>query len=245
MEKEEQELWDALGKIKTPTPSKEMKTRFHAMLDTYKNEQEAKNESGLLNGATSRVFDQIKAFFTPKPAFNWAYSLALAMVFGVVGYFVGKPAGGVPQSQQVANQDKVEKLSSEVQEMKQMMMLSMLENPEATERMKAVGYTQELQTVDNQVVEALLTTLNLDPDDNVRLVTLEALLELAKNPKVREGLVLSLSKQDSPMVQVALADAMVKMQEKRSIKQFKQMLNDSNLNKSVKTKIKKTIIALS
>ncbi len=235
MEKEEKDLWEALGKIETPTPSPEMKPRFYAMLDTYMNEVEAKNERSLSN-----ILEKLKAIFQYKPAYNWAYALLLISFGGLAGFFLKSI-----DSQSLTSQNEVKKLSSEVQEMKQMMMLSMLENPEATERMKAVGYTQELQTVDNQVVEALLTTLNLDPDDNVRLVTLEALLELAKNPKVREGLVLSLSKQDSPMVQVALADAMVKLQEKRSIKQFKQMLNDSNLNKSVKTKIKKTIIALS
>lgn len=121
----------------------------------------------------------------------------------------------------------------------------MLENPTATERLKAVSYTQELNKVDDKVIDALLTTLNSDPNENVRLVTLEALVQLGNYPKVREGLVQSLMKQESPLVQVALADAMVKLQEKRSVKEFKQLLQKENLNKAVKGKIEKTIQVLS
>ncbi|MDZ7933765.1 MAG: hypothetical protein U5M51_02080 [Emticicia sp.] len=36
-----------------------------------------------------------------------------------------------------------------MQETKELMMLSMLENPTATERLKAVSYTQELNKVDD------------------------------------------------------------------------------------------------
>jgi HEAT repeats len=221
----DKKLWEALEKIETPSPSNEMKPRFYAMLDTYKREQEAKKE-----GFVPRITSLIKSIFTAKPSVNWAYSIVFAMACGIGGYFIGKP-----------NRNEVERLSSEVQEMKQMMMLTMLEDPTATERMKAVSYTQDLKTVDDQVIEALLTTLNSDPNENVRLVTLEALVELGHHPKVREGLVHSLMKQESPLVQVALADAMVKLQEKSSINGFKKLLQKPNLNKAVKAKIEKSM----
>ena len=38
----EQSLWDQLGEIPVPEPIKDMKTRFHSMLDIYKNEVESK-----------------------------------------------------------------------------------------------------------------------------------------------------------------------------------------------------------
>lgn len=231
----EQSLWEQLGKIPTPEPSKDMKTRFHAMLDTYKNEVESKKTSGF-----EQIWIYLKHIFTYKPAYNWTYALVLIIMSGVIGYFVGKP-----DNEALTSQSEVKKLSSEIQEMKQLMMLSMLENPIATERLKAVSYTQELNNVDDQVVDALLTTLNFDQNENVRLVTLEALIQLADNPKVREGLVQSLLKQESPLMQVALADAMVKLQEKRSVKHFKQMLQKENLNEAVKGKIEKTIDVLS
>ena len=136
-------------------------------------------------------------------------------------------------------------LTKEVQEMRLMMKHSLIDTPSASERLKAVSYTKEITDVDDKVVQALFTTLNNDPNVNVRLVTLEALAELAHDPKVRQGLVLSLTKQDSPLVQVALADVMVKLQEKRSIKAFKQMLRRDDLNDLVKSKLQQTIKDLS
>jgi hypothetical protein len=208
-----------------------MKTSFYAMLETQKNELAEENN------AEKPLLAISKKSFTFKPQFNWAAAAMLIIFAGVGGYFIGKPKAG--------NVQNVEQLASDVQEMKQMMMLAMLENPMATERIKAVSYTQELINVDEQVLEALFTTLNFDQNENVRLITLEALVELADNPKVRAGLVQSLLKQESPLMQVALADAMVKLQEKASIKEFKQMLKKENLDKTVKTKIERTIGALS
>lgn len=231
----EKTLWEQMGKLRVPEPSKDVKIRFHAMLDTFKAEEEAKKE-----GIFQTLLVRFKTLFAYKPAYNWAYAMILIVISSGAGYFIGKPSSEV-----AANRNEVKRLSSEVQDMKQMMMLSMLENPVATERLKAVSYTQELNNVDDQVIDALLTTLNFDQNENVRLVTLEALIQLADNPKVREGLVQSLLTQESPLMQVALADAMVKLQEKRSVKQFKELLRKENLNDAVKGKIEKTILVLS
>ena len=126
-----------------------------------------------------------------------------------------------------------------------MMMLSLLENPAASQRLRAVSYTEEISQVDGKVVEALLTTLNNDSNVNVRLVTLEALAKLADHSAVREGLVQSITRQESPLVQSALADVMVKLQEKRSIKPLRQLLRDDRLNYLVKSKIEQSIRDLS
>ena len=100
-------------------------------------------------------------------------------------------------------------------------------------------------TADEKVIDALFSTLNNDANVNVRLVALEALTQFATNAVVREGLVKSLAVQDSPMVQVALADVMVKLQEKGSVKALRKLLNKEGLNDLVKNKIEQTIKDLS
>ena len=84
-------------------------------------------------------------------------------------------------------------------------------------------------------------TLNNDENVNVRLMTLDALTKLSHNARVREGLVQSITKQDSPLVQSAIADVMVKLQEKKSIKPLQRLLKQDNLNEMVKDKIKQSI----
>jgi HEAT repeat protein len=124
------------------------------------------------------------------------------------------------------------------------MMLSLLQNPSASERIRAVSYTNEITHVNPNVAAALLATLNNDPNVNVRLTTLEALTHFARDPVVREGLIQSILQQDSPLVQAALADAMLKLQEKRAVLPFKKLLQQKDLNGMVRTKIEQTITRL-
>jgi len=58
---------------------------------------------------------------------------------------------------------------------------------------------------------------------------------------VREGLVQSISMQDSPLLQSAIADVMVKLQEKKSIESFRQLLTKKDLNEMVRLKIEQSI----
>jgi HEAT repeat protein len=127
----------------------------------------------------------------------------------------------------------------------QRIVLALLDNPSATQRLRGVSYTKNIGEVNQQVVNALLSTLNNDPNVNVRLATLDALAVLGQDPTVRQGLVHSLTKQDSPLVQSALADVMVQLQVRRSVKPMKQMLQQENLNEAVKTKIESSIQTLS
>ncbi|GAB4027553.1 HEAT repeat domain-containing protein [Spirosoma gilvum] len=229
------QLWQMMGKLPAPEPSAAARVRFQAMLETYKDTATAEKES---------VFDtllaKLRQLWTPQYAMRLAYSIALLVVGVAAGYWFQRS-----NTPTVAYQQQVDTLSRQVEQMRQMMMLSLLENPAASERLRAVSYTEEINEVDDKVIDALLTTLNNDSNVNVRLVTLEALAKLADNPKAREGLVQSIAQQDSPLVQSALADVMVKLQEKRSIKPLRQLLRDDNLNHMVKGKIEQSIRELS
>ncbi|MCX6214271.1 HEAT repeat domain-containing protein [Spirosoma sp.] len=230
------QLWQLMGNLPTPEPSETARVRFHAMLNTYKDTVQTQNE-GVFEG----LLTKLRSLWTPKPAFQLAYSVILLSIGIAAGYLFHNPGTTTVALQQ----QQIDTLSNQVQDMRQMMMLSLLENPSASERLRAVSYTEEINSVDDKVVEALLTTLNNDDNVNVRLVTLEALAKLADKAAVREGLVQSITRQESPLVQSALADVMVKLQEKRSIKPLKQLLHDDNLNHLVKGKIAQSIKDLS
>lgn len=230
-----QQVWQLMATAPVPEPRQEMRTSFYAMLDTF-NEAESVKQKRSWTG----IVEWLQPLWTPRLALRLAYSVLLVGAGLAAGYWLQQR-----QSPDVAYKNQIDTLSSQVQEMRQMMMLSLLENPSATERLRAVGYTKDISEVDRRVIDALLTTLNNDPNVNVRLVTLEALAELAHDARVREGLVQSLTKQESPLVQVALADIMVKLQEKRSLKPLRQLLRQDGINDLVKSKIEQTIKELS
>ena len=230
------QLWQRMSHVPTPEPSAQVRTQFYAMLESF----DADEQASRLWFTGAGMVAWIKRQLSPRTVVRLAYSVLLLGIGVLAGYWVQRRQGP-----EVAYQQRVDTLTAQVQEMREMMMLSLLENPSATERLRAVSYTKDINEVDAHVIDALLMTLNNDPNVNVRLVTLEALADLAHDARVREGLVQSLTRQESPLVQVALADVMVKLQEKRSLKPLKQLLKQEGINDLVKTKLEKTIRQLS
>lgn len=217
---EEKALWSLMGRIEAPAADEKIKSRFLDTLQVYK--EAAAPRPGFLS--------KLKELWSFQPRLRMAYALLLMCVGLGTGLYINKK-----------NPTEMARMSSEISEMKQMMVLSLIENPSATERIRAVSMTQEIRSVDDKVIEALLSTLNQDPNDNVRLMTLEALTEMAGNPKVREGLVQSIVTQTSPIMQSAMADVMLKLQEKSSVKPLQKMLHREDLNSTVKDKVEQTI----
>ncbi|MEQ8532682.1 MAG: HEAT repeat domain-containing protein, partial [Imperialibacter sp.] len=87
-------------------------------------------------------------------------------------------------------------------------------------------------------------TLNTDENVNVRMVTVEALARFGRYPEVRQALVSSISKQSSPMVQIALAEAMVALNEKGAVEALKGLLEKDDLNDIVRQKVQQSIEVL-
>jgi len=172
----------------------------------------------------------IKKAVTLWPQLAVAASLTVAGF--LAGYYLQKPSGDVTQ------------LAQQVNEMKEMMMLTLLEKESASERLRAVSLTSDMTEVSDKVANALFQTLNSDPNVNVRLAAIEAMRPYTKNNRVREGLIQSIALQNSPLVQVALADLMVTIQAKQSITALKKILEDKRTPKDVREKIKKNIEVL-
>lgn len=222
-----QQIWKLMGEMPAPKPSADMPVRFQSMLEEYKGSMIEKTNP------FANLLEHLKQLWTLQPKMQFAYSIVLIVIGLGFGYLLNRQ--GIEGNKEIAS------LSSQVHEMKEMMMLSLLENPSASERIKGVSFTSEVKSTNKEVVDALFSTLNNDPNVNVRLVTLEALTNLASDPAVREGLVQSIIQQDSPLVQSALADAMLKLQEKRSVQSFKKLLQQKGLDTTIRLKIEKTI----
>lgn len=247
----DRQIWNNLARIRVPEPSEAMRTGFYTMLDDFKQSEKAAPRFSL-PGIMQRIRDTVKSQWHPSvwlpqqwtvPA--WTVQLAFSLLLVGLGWVIGSRPGRGNRTDATAYQQQIETLASQVQDMKSTMMLTLLENPSATERLRAVSFTSEIEQADDRVLEALFTTLNNDPNVNVRLVTLEALTQYAGKASVRERLVKSLAQQDSPMVQVALADVMVKLQEKRSVKALRTLLQKEDLNDLVKVKLEQSIKDLS
>jgi hypothetical protein len=214
-------LDEQILKLNDPQPSIRLDDKFYASLREEK----------------KRVAKESFSFSLP----DWniliprlAFSLVLIMVGFTGGYLLQRPSSS----------GEVRELTQEVSDLKEMMMLSLLEKESATDRLKAVSLSTEMNQVSQRVTMALFKTLNEDENANVRLAALEALTAYSKDSEVRKELIKSISIQDSPLVQVALAELMVAIQEKKSVKELQKLLQNEKTPKEVKNKIKNSINVL-
>lgn len=229
-------FWGMLDEVEVPGPSGDAQIRFDAMLDSYKDSVRFGKYAG--SGIGSRLWELFRGY----PAFAMGYSLLLVVAGLGFGYWLHRPS---PVTDSGGNKQELAALTEQVSEMREMVMKSLLQNPSASERMRGVSYTSEIRMVNKDVVQALLSTLNNDPNINVRLMTLEALTHYANNPVVREGLVQSILQQESPLMQTAMADVMLRLQEKRAIRPLEKLLQQKDLNEMVRSRIQETIFRLS
>jgi HEAT repeat protein len=156
---------------------------------------------------------------------------AAAMLTGIIiGYVVPAKSG-------IATDDVV-KLKTEMHALKETMMLTLLQKDEVSDRLKAVSYTYELDQSSKKVIDALFATLNEDNNINVRLAAVEALQHYGQESTVRERLVKSIAYQESPLVQVALAETMVALKEKSSVSELEKIINNKQTPDPVKNKLK-------
>ena len=79
---------------------------------------------------------------------------------------------------------------------------------------------------------------------NVRLAALGALMPFVQRSDVREGLIRSIAQQDSPLVQLSLAEMMVAIAEKKSVGELQKLVDSDRTPKEVKNRIKESIQVL-
>ncbi|MTI88718.1 MAG: HEAT repeat domain-containing protein [Balneolaceae bacterium] len=220
-----EQLYDELKMVPVPEPGPQQSSRFYEMLEKQK------------QLSALSITERIAVFFKKGIAQLTMPRLAYACLLLIAGGFIGVQFGN--------NDEEMEQLSTQMQEMRQMMMISMLEGPSTTDRLKAVHISSQITSADDQAVSALLFTLNNDPSINVRVQAIEALKRWGKDEYVRKGLINAIAKQESPIVIIELADAMIELELKNSAKEFKQLLEERELEYNVKQKLESSIAALS
>ena len=212
----ERNMWNKLESIDVPSPSQEMDAQFYDLLSSEKKKIK-RRQFHLSIGSWLQL--------------HWQAGLAFGLIGLVLGYLV------LPKQQS----NELQTLAGEMQEMKKMMMLTLIEQPQAQERIKAVSLAREFKSVDEKVIDVLGQTLSEDENINVRLAAIESLVSYWDVPKARETLVANISSQTSPIIQSAIADAMLALGEKNAIPPLEELVEDDATNSAVKEKIAITV----
>nr|WP_298994109.1 HEAT repeat domain-containing protein [uncultured Polaribacter sp.] len=204
------------------SPSSTMDMNFYSML---KNEEEKLNKVSFL--------DKLKNLFSRKIVQKFSYTLAIL----IVGFIIGNGFSSISNS----SAEKIEIAQKETESVRSQLVLTLLDQPSANKRLQAVNEVGKLNKVTKTIITALFSTLNNDENVNVRLSAVDALKKYTNIPEVREGLIKSIINQNSPLVQMELADLMVVLQEKKAVKSFEKIIQEEDVNANVKEKMKESI----
>jgi anti-sigma-K factor RskA len=227
-----QAAFNAFYALPEPEPGPGLEAKFRQLLDTEKQKVRPVGPAF----AWGDLWRQLNILLSPA---KFAYSLVIFFAGFLVAWLAFAP------KQQSREHDlEVKMLAAELSQMKQVLFTTLIEQPLAVDRLKAVNISREMTNADERVIGALFHSLNNDPNVNVRLAAVEALKKHTASPAVRTGLIKSINQQDSPMVQIALAELMEALQEKNAVPQLERLLENEETNELVKDKIKESINVL-
>ena len=98
----------------------------------------------------------------PSSSFKTWLRIAAAIAFVIVGYL------GANYFNQSAR-DELQALQSELQKTKELVLLGMMKEESASERLKGILASSEIEEADEEIIDALITAMNNDDNINVRI----------------------------------------------------------------------------
>lgn len=159
-----------------------------------------------------------------------AQTAAALLVLGI-GFAAGRQTASPPSAS-----PEMQTMRAELQDLRHMVTLSLMQQQSASDRLKGVSWSGQLDAPRNDVVQALLDTLNHDPNVNVRLASIDALERFADREIVRRTALDAVRTQMSPLVQIALIDFMVKTNERDSRPILQQIADDPQVHETVRAR---------
>ena len=208
--------WNALGALPVEKPSPDLEFRFSAMLDGYiRGEKNSKPVQSWRKRLQSW-------WQVPHPAFQ----IALAVLLLATGFGLGRLQ---------PSRSELTQLKREVTEMRQVLMLSMLNQPSPLTRLGGINLSRQLPEPNPEIISALLQTIEVDPNVNVRLAAIDALTRFEKFPRIGGEMLKALPRQNSPLVQIAMIDFLIARKNHGVLTVFQKLVQENTLNPAVKS----------
>jgi HEAT repeats/Putative zinc-finger len=203
-----QDMWSTLGTMPEEDPSLRMRSRFYDSLREFRAREAGK-----------------------RHAFAWLRHPAFQAAAAVLILAAGLGAGYFLRGREIS---EVSQLRGEVDNMRQLVALSLLQQQSASDRLRGVSYAYRVEPDDSQVLSALLSTVNHDSNVDVRLAAVDAMRKFTDNPVGRNGIAQALGKQDSPLVQIAILDEIVETRDKSAAPSLRALVANQDANPEVK-----------
>src|ERR1039457_6278726 len=217
-------VWRGLETVKAgmdaapdPESTPGAKLRFQEMLAAY--------QAGMA-AVQPAVSKPRVAWFPAQPVWQFAMAAGLLLAGILCGRYLPQAGGG--------SNPEMAQLRAQVENLHQMVALSMLQQQSPGARMRGVTYSEKIAQPDPQVLDALLHAVNADSNVSVRLSAVDALQKFAADPEVALVMVKSIPGQESPLVQIALIDRLVQWNARGAAPGLAGISNDMQMDEMVR-----------
>jgi hypothetical protein len=211
-------LWEDLGRVPDPAPPRSLARRFRESLATY--QQDLYRHRTQEEGNTHMPFA-----WWPRPAFEGAIALLLLGIGFIGGHALR------------SGSDEITALHGEVRELRALLTVSLLQQATASERLKGIGLSTRIEDHDRTVTATLVDIMNHDRNVNVRLAALDALSEHLGLPEIRAEIVRTMPAQSSPLMQAAVVDLLVQMNDASAKEALHRARITPGLDPAIKSRI--------
>ena len=215
-----QQVMQIISRDEMVKPDESLRINFYHMLHNEIKKYEGKNPSA--NQA-------MNVHWYNRSSYRIAAGIALLICGTFLGALINSGIRNSGQAQQISQ------LRSEITSLKKTAMFTMLKDASSSFRIQAVNYADELDSPDDNIIEALIKTLNSDKNVNVRMAAAYALAKFADQPSVCDSLVKSLSLQSDPILQITLINILVEKKEKSAIEPIQRIIKEKGTLEEVKT----------
>jgi hypothetical protein len=218
--KDSQQLLQMISDDKMVEPDESLRINFYHMLHNEIRKNENQNPD-TIKSAQIKWYDKS------------VYRIAAGIALLICGTFIGMTFySGITNSRQTR---ELSQLKSEVNALRKTALFTMLKDESSSHRIQAVNYADEIDTPDENLIDALVKTLNNDRNVNVRMAAAYALAKFTAQRSVCDSLVKSLSLQSDPILQVTLINILVDLGEKNALEPIQQILSNDKTLEEVKT----------
>lgn len=204
----------ALDTLPLRPPSARMRQNFQAMLEA---------EKAQLHASATRPAAPARAVMPRRSLFAWIVSPLAGAALLALGFMLGQraPAPVAPttdastqreiaalREQMNHQRDQLAQQNAQLDKMTTLVGYQILQQQQspASTRLNEVLAAAKAESPSPKVLDDLIQALTLDPNANIRLRAIQALVQHAEREVVRAGVLAALPREQNPLVQLELID---------------------------------------
>lgn len=212
----ERQLWNELGELPQDAPSQQLRRRFYDELEHADRRMHRRRQ-------------WLGLFGTP------------GLVAAIGCLFVGVVLGVLIRNPSTTDRTELAQLQQQVAILNRNLVLDRLENDAPSKRLLGVIEASELAEHDPEVRRALLERAVDDRVHSVRSAAIDAIGPRLGTPSVGDELMASLTSAESPLVQLALADLVLRYGNPQQLEQLVKLSDSGSLHPDVAKHVKTSV----